>query len=378
MVDAACVRSKAVTLGAFVDAYIAEFAPTVKKNTVITWKQCRRLLLEKFSPDLRMDRFTGGHAIRFRNHLLTRGNSRVKSGAGMKRKNLAETTVRKRCACAKQFFAYAVAEEIISKNPFDSKKIPTNSFKVKDKDFVGRDLSWKILSKLPNSEWRLLFALARFGGLRIPSEPQGLRWQHIDWKKGRMIVHSPKTEHHKGHETRTIPIFPDLRRLLLERREECQPGDELVLPMLKGKSNSYCRKPVIKAIEFSGVTVWEDLFNTLRATFDTELRDRFPGHVVDVWTGHSERVAKRHYSQVTEEHFARAIGGAGKSNPPAQSHAQSPAVPCCTERHQGAKENGNPNETAGIAVCCGPVHQHAIGLNGGDRNRTCTSEETGS
>jgi len=224
--------------------------------------------------------------------------------------------------------------------------------------------SRKILSKLPNSEWRLLFALARFGGLRIPSEPQELRWADIDWQRDRMVVHSPKTEHHKGHETRTIPIFPDLRRCLLERRDDGKPEDEMVLPMLRGKSNSYCRKPVIKAIELTGVAVWEDLFNTLRATFDTELRDRFPGHVVDAWTGHSERVAKRHYSQVTDEHFARAIGDVEKS----KSTAQSTAVPCCTEQHQGAKENGNPRETAGIAVCCGPMHQHANGPSGGDRN----------
>jgi len=155
LVDAACGRSKAVTLGAFVDAYITEFGPTVKKNTVITWNQCRRLLLEKFAPDLRLDRFTVGDAIRFRNHLLTRGNSRTKSD-GTTRKNLAETTVRKRCACAKQFFAYAVAEEIISNNPFDTKKIPTNSFKVRDKEFVDRDLSLSpgALNKATNGRFK--------------------------------------------------------------------------------------------------------------------------------------------------------------------------------------------------------------------------------
>ena len=61
-----------------------------------------------------------------------------------------------------------------------------------------------------------------------------------------------------------------------------------------------------KAIVAAGGVVWEKLFNALRATRDTELRNTFQSHVVDQWIGHDEAVAKRHYVQVTEDHFEQA------------------------------------------------------------------------
>ena len=41
-----------------------------------------------------------------------------------------------------------------------------------------------------------------------------LTWADIDFKRGRMTVRSPKTEHHDGKESRTVPIFPELRPYL--------------------------------------------------------------------------------------------------------------------------------------------------------------------
>jgi hypothetical protein len=35
---------------------------------------------------------------------------------------------------------------------------------------------------------RTIFALARWGGMRCPSEPAALKWGHVDWKKGRLTV----------------------------------------------------------------------------------------------------------------------------------------------------------------------------------------------
>ena len=66
----------------------------------------------------------------------------------------------------------------------------------------------KVIDACPNAQWRLLFALSRFGGLRCPSEHLALRWDGIDSEAGRMLVHSPKTKHHPGGESRLVPIFP--------------------------------------------------------------------------------------------------------------------------------------------------------------------------
>ena len=55
---------------------------------------------------------------------------------------------------------------------------------------------------------------SRYAGLRVPSEALLLRWQDIDLAADRMLVHSPKIEHHAGKATRMVPIFPELRPYL--------------------------------------------------------------------------------------------------------------------------------------------------------------------
>ena len=63
----------------------------------------------------------------------------------------------------------------------------------------------------PDAEWRLIVALARFGGIRIPSELVTLKWSDINWEEEKITIHSSKTEHHQGKGTRIIPLFPEIR-----------------------------------------------------------------------------------------------------------------------------------------------------------------------
>lgn len=77
--------------------------------------------------------------------------------------------------------------------------------------FVTADEAKLVLDACPNNQWKLLFALSRFGALRCPSEHAGLRWADIDWANNRFTVRSPKTEHHEGHDSRVVPIFAELR-----------------------------------------------------------------------------------------------------------------------------------------------------------------------
>jgi integrase len=63
----------------------------------------------------------------------------------------------------------------------------------------------------PNARWRGIIALARYGGLRIPSELTRLTWRDIDFDSGRIRIHAPKKENHKGWGIRYCPLFPELR-----------------------------------------------------------------------------------------------------------------------------------------------------------------------
>ena len=62
--------------------------------------------------------------------------------------------------------------------------------------FVTREMASRVLEACPDAEWRLIFALSRFGGLRCPSETLALKWEHVDWARSRIHVQSPKTAHH--------------------------------------------------------------------------------------------------------------------------------------------------------------------------------------
>jgi integrase len=64
--------------------------------------------------------------------------------------------------------------------------------------FVTPEETAKLIEACPGQDWRRIVALARWGGLRCPSEVLSLAWQDIDWEQGRIRVASPKTAHHPG------------------------------------------------------------------------------------------------------------------------------------------------------------------------------------
>ena len=54
----------------------------------------------------------------------------------------------------------------------------------RDRDyFVTLDEAKRVLDACPDAQWRLVFALSRFGGLRCPSEHSLLKWEDVDLTK---------------------------------------------------------------------------------------------------------------------------------------------------------------------------------------------------
>src|SRR5262245_36943941 len=75
--------------------------------------------------------------------------------------------------------------------------------------FVSHEEAARVLAACDGDvDWQLLFALARYGGLRIPSESNVLRWidvDYVNWRK--MTVQSPKT----AHQGRLAALFQSFR-----------------------------------------------------------------------------------------------------------------------------------------------------------------------
>ncbi len=171
----------------------------------------------------------------------------------------------------------------------------------------------KVLDELPDARWRLLFSLARWGGLRVVGEPRALTWADVDLHRGRLLVRSSKAERYAGGESRTLPLFPELLAPLREVFEAAKPGEVYVLPELRHRVGGAVRNLLERAIRRAGLEQWPRLWHNLRASRQTEIENRFATHVVWAWLANNEATARRHYLQDTDAHYtaaARAPDGA--------------------------------------------------------------------
>ena len=293
------------TLGTYIDSYMKK-RKDVKSSTQLVYGRVRRYLIDFFSEDRPLRSITPGDADDWRLYLMNKG--------------LAENTVRRSCGLAKQWFTAAIRAKLVSENPFTDL---TAAVKANTRRwyFISQEEAELVLAACPDVEWRLLFALARYGGLRVPSEIAQLRWIDIDWASSRFTVHSPKTEHHEGHESRMVPIFPRLLPYLQEAFDQAEEGSEYCITRHRTATGNL-RTQLTRIIKRAGLQPWPKLWQNLRSTCETELADDFPTHVVTAWIGNSVPVAVKHYLQVTEDHFAQA----------AQNAAQKPAENTGNER----------------------------------------------
>jgi integrase len=289
------------TVSELADTFIASRLE-VGESTRVTYGHAKRNLIRFFGEDCRIDEITEQGAINFRSWLLTEGNDR-----DINRKELSEETVRKRCSISKQFFTSAVRSRLISANPFDS--VPTSVRGNSDNlHFVTVEDARKVLDACPDAQWRLIFTLCRWGGLRCPSEVLKLRWSDIDWNEKRFTITSPKTKRHVGKGSRVCPLFPEIEQALRNLLEQAEPGTEFCITRYRS-TEANLRTQLHKIIRRAGLDPWPRSFQNLRATRATELIDKFPAHVCTAWLGHSDQIARKHYRQVTEEHFTKAITG---------------------------------------------------------------------
>jgi len=283
-------KKGAATLGPFLAEYMAT-RTDVKPSTRRHLEQARQKLIGFFGEEKTLASITSGDADEFRLHLL---------------QSLGDNTTRRMCGRAKQFFRAALRKRLIAENPFgDMRGCNVQPNRARN-FFVTRETAGKVLDACPDAEWRLLFALSRYGGLRCPSEHLSLRWGDVDWEKGRIRIPSPKTEHHAGRDARWIPIFPELRPYLEQAFEQAEPGTEYVITRYRSR-NSNLRTQLKRIIQSAGLEPWPKLFQNLRSTRETELAETFPIHVVCTWLGNTQAVATKHYLQVTDEHFEAAL-----------------------------------------------------------------------
>ncbi len=328
-------------LGAVIDSYTASRID-LKPGTLLVLKQGRDALVGFFGENRPMESIFAGDADLWRLDQLKQG--------------YADATVRKRVTTAKQIFSRAMRSKIIEVNPFADLPSATRGNAARQR-FISPAVADQVIAACPDAQWRLIFALSRYAGLRCPSEHLALQWGDVDWERGRFTVHSSKTERHEGKATRAVPIFPELMPYLRECFEEAEPGDKYVITRYR-TSNCNLRTQLHRIIRKAGIEPWPKLFHNLRATRETELAETFPEHVVCKWIGNSAVVARKHYMQVTDEHFERASGEAARET------ARKAHVVNRKPTHDDDTTNDDNQLLLAFASDCGTLHNPKLGAAG--------------
>ncbi len=323
---------ESVSLRLYIEQYI-ERRKDVKSNTLISWRRTLRYLLLKFDGSRQLQTFTKADCKDFRQCMVALG--------------YAEATIRRTCGVARQFFEGARERGLIADNPFKVKDVPVASIANPDRqEYVTREAIEAVIAACPDVQWRLLVALSRYGGLRCPSEHLGLLWDGVNWEAGRMVVYSPKTEHHPGGAMRTVPIFSELMPYLREAYD--LRGDSQYVISRYRNTNANLRTEFLRIIKRAGVTPWAKLFHALRASCETDLAGMYPIHTVCRWLGNSVAVAAKHYLSVKDDDFDRA---SGRCQNPGQSVAETsgqhrPAISRSMVNHW--KPSVSPSRRVGV------------------------------
>lgn len=276
-------------LGDFIAEFIADGKTSdgrpAAENTLRKWKQAQKVLNEFFGNRNLRD-IAHEDAVKFRRWLD--GHNRSENGK------------RTHVCVAKTFFNAAKRRKLVDENPFEVLKSSIGANRTRD-FYLSKANAMKIIDACPDTQWKLMFALWRFAGLR-KMEIFHLRWEHVLWDSGRMLVTATKTAHHEGKGSRFVPTG-DILPWLEAAFNEAPEGSQRVITRFT-ESNVNLAKPFEKIITAAGFTVWPKLIQNLRASCETDWLDAGnPAHVVARWIGHSVKVQNDHYAQVDDHHF---------------------------------------------------------------------------
>ena len=260
----------------------------VEETTMDQFEHSERHLRNFFGDMKRLRDVSKQDADNFYNWLLQQKDRRSTKN---KNKILGINTVNRRMGRVREIFNEAVEQELITRNPFKKRTISVSVGAAKKKE-VSEATIGRVIDHCSTTEWKLLFAFARWIGCRIPSEIRDLTWNNVDWERNAILIKSPKTAH-KGRPERLVPIFPEVRMLLERQFDEVDDGTIYVFPVLR--NHSCLATTAGKFVEKAKVPKWDKFWNTLRANRETDLMDSHGIRKACAWIGNSPQVALKNY-----------------------------------------------------------------------------------
>jgi len=295
-------RTKSITVGELVERFMR--TQNVKASTAAAYKQCTDSLIKELGKDTPIDQVTPSDADAWRCAIARSGRTREKQGP----RSLAGATVAKRTNIAKCLWAKATVWKLVPESPFAHLQ-SGSQVNAERAHYVSLDDTRLVLAACPDDEWRAIVGLARYAGLRCPSEVRELRWSDIDWVRKLMLVRSPKTAGKATHAVRTVPVSPALQPLLWALKQVSRPDAEHVVELVRSETCNL-RTRFERIVCRAGLKPWQRLFQNLRASCATDFAQALPNHEAARFMGHSPLIAASHYLQPSDHNF-RAVTGDG-------------------------------------------------------------------
>jgi integrase len=356
---------KSLTLKELIERFTE--ARSVKPGTMAAYKQCTDSLLLHLGADTPIDKITPADADAWRAKISSGGRVREREGP----RSLSRATVAKRTNIAKAIFSKAKVWKLLTTSPFEHMKSGSQS-NPERAHYISKADTQKLLDACPNIQWQALIGIARYAGLRCPSEMRELRWSDLNWEQKSLTVRSPKTEANPNHAVRIVPVCAELQPILMELYEATEKGVVEMVPQAH-RAHVNIFQGLKKIIERAGMKPWPRLLQNLRASCATDWAGERPIHESSKWLGHSPAVAAKHYLQSNDLHF-KAVTGSGpwispqrqkvvaeSVAPEVQNRLQRGAAPSIAELQS---EQVNPEKQQGCATRQSSAQPRATQING--------------
>jgi integrase len=206
-------------------------------------------------------------------------------GRRLQRPQHGEQRVNNEIDSLKQVLALAVRDGIIARNPAAGLKrfrVPKKELRLPSRAQFAAVVADLRLRRLDDAAD--LVELLAYSGMRL-GEAQALRWEDIDWQRGRFYVSGDEeNDGPKNRDQNSRPLFPKLKRLLEAMREQ-RGGNPPTGLVLRQRG---CRKALAAACFRVGCP--HLTHHAMRHLFITECMEHGQIHVKIIarWVGHRD------------------------------------------------------------------------------------------
>jgi len=282
----------------FTDRYFELRSHKLAKASVIRYKGSVNYLLHFFGENRIVSNITPDDAESFKAALA---QGRISDASKTKRKQN-EVTVNTHMRQVKAIFGFGVKNlKKLSSNPFLCTVDNVKKSK-KNWHYITRDEFFKVYEAC-GEKYKLIVALCRLAGVRR-MEAVELTWDDVNFDTGKICIIGKDDWQPKDRETRYIPLFPELEKILLEAHSA---APEKAIKVCPDVDEPNLNRDILRAIKRAGVTVWKKPMHSMRKSAITDWARKFPMHVVRQWAGHGDiDTTAEYYTQTLESDYKAA------------------------------------------------------------------------